>query len=815
MKSLIIFMKPKSITSFASALLVSSLASFPTSMSATALTWDGGGVDNNWSTDANWVGDPVADPANGDTLTFAGTTRLAPNNDLTGLILANASNATAFTFSSGAGAFVLSGNAITVGTTTANTNVVYQQSASNVEIQNNLTFAGNQRDRNIGFTASTGTVTLSGNVDFKNDIIGLGRNSGANTSAGTLVLSGNNTGDGKGAQISAGGNQLRAMLWTAVAGNRVVIGSDTALGNAGSGSAEAGNAVFKGILAGQQLYISTANGARNLSNSSFGITNRIDFDGADNLTIGNVINSGGNRDLWVTDAGKLTISNGLFLSNDANGRSLFFNVTGSGGAEVTGKIYDTFSNTGGTFATMASLGILRKAGAGVLTLSGNSSFLATVQVEGGTLKLGHANALGSSDAASFTSIRGGTLDLNGLTIAEKIWSDTGTNVIANSSATAASVTTDIGLSNSITFNNTGDITATRLIGTANRTVTKQGSGTLTTNGTSHNNLTAWDIQAGTVVFANTSGLASDRGTTLNGGTLRLSGSNSNLINDSQAFTINSGSFDLNGKAEAVTSIGGSGGNVTNSNATTATLYVGGGTGGSSSATYAGVIQNGTGILKLTKEGSGTQTLSGTNTYTGATTINGGTLALASGGSIDNTSEVNIASGAQFDVSAKSGYSVSTLKGTGEVVGALTVSTQLAIGNSPGTMTFDSLTLGSSSTYLYELTGGGITADLGIVDGNLTLASGSILDLIQLGTYTGGDKFTLFAYTGTLTGTFTGLADDSEFSDAGGIWRINYNDTTAGLNGGSAPSYVTITAVPEPAAILLGSLGLIALLGRRR
>ena len=197
------------------------------------------------------------------------------------------------------------------------------------------------------------------------------------------------------------------------------------------------------------------------------------------------------------------------------------------------------------------------------------------------------------------------------------------------------------------------------------------------------------------------------------------------------------------------------------------------------------------------------------------------------GSIDNTSGVSLGTGGTFDVSAKSGsYTVNNLTGAGNVIGALTVSTQLAIGNSPGTSTFGTLTLGAASTYTYELTGGsspgvGI-ADLGIVSGDLILDSGAMLDLVQLGSFTVGDKFTLFAYTGLLSGIFrdTGagdLADGATFADALGLWTIDYNDTTAGLNGGTTPgaNYVTITAVPEPKAALLGSLGLLALLRRRR
>ncbi len=50
------------------------------------------------------------------------------------------------------------------------------------------------------------------------------------------------------------------------------------------------------------------------------------------------------------------------------------------------------------------------------------------------------------------------------------------------------------------------------------------------------------------------------------------------------------------------------------------------------------------------------------------------------------------------------------------------------------------------------------------------------------------------------------------------WMFDYNDTSAGTNyttdltGGS---YVTMTAVPEPRVALLGGLGMLALLRRRR
>lgn len=218
---------------------------------------------------------------------------------------------------------------------------------------------------------------------------------------------------------------------------------------------------------------------------------------------------------------------------------------------------------------------------------------------------------------------------------------------------------------------------------------------------------------------------------------------------------------------------------------------------------------------LTKDGNGRLQFNGTNTYSGSTAINAGTLALGASGTIDNTSGV-VLGGGTFDVTAKTGgYSVANLSGSGAVVGGLTVSNSLAIGTSPGTIDFGSLALGGSSTYTFELTGGATTADLANVSDTLTL-SGGVLDLVQLGTYTANNKFTLFAYeTGNLTGTFSGLDDGAEFTDAGGVWKINYFDNSSGLNGGTGTSFVTVTAIPEPSASLLGSLGVLLLLRRRR
>lgn len=81
--------------------------SFVPAVPAADRTWDGLGADNLWTNPDNWDG--VA-PVAGDALFFGGVTRLTPSND----VLADTSFA-GITFNSGAGAFSLSGNRITLG----------------------------------------------------------------------------------------------------------------------------------------------------------------------------------------------------------------------------------------------------------------------------------------------------------------------------------------------------------------------------------------------------------------------------------------------------------------------------------------------------------------------------------------------------------------------------------------------------------------------------------------------------------------------------------------------------------------------------
>jgi autotransporter-associated beta strand protein len=221
----------------------------------------------------------------------------------------------------------------------------------------------------------------------------------------------------------------------------------------------------------------------------------------------------------------------------------------------------------------------------------------------------------------------------------------------------------------------------------------------------------------------------------------------------------------------------------------------------------------TSVVNFAKAGLGTLTLEGTNTYTGTTTVRAGSLIV---NGINSTSSLTtVQTGA-------------TLGGTG-TVGALTIAEGgiFSPGNSPGIQTVNGNYI-QNGTLQVEIEGDTAGNGAGFHDqvdvtGTVTLGNLSVLSLTTFsGTYAPNDLIFILLNDGTdaITGTFAGMAQGDVVSNFGGFdWQISYvadGDSlgTPAFTGGNDIALMAV-AIPEPSVALLGGLGLLALLRRRR
>lgn len=542
-------------------------------------------------------------------------------------------------------------------------------------------------------------------------------------------------------------------------------------------------------------------------------------------TSGNLVRDGGGHGNYclvmdaTASAGSLDLNggvlqgNGFLLAGDND-----YSITN--GSVITGGWDSMFHTMGaGTLTIAAQIDndtILTKNGPGTLLLSGAKNYVNGTRLLQGTLAGNNDLSFGTGQiiVAGDAAIRS---DAN-MTVANNLLL-VGRNLGDNTRWPDARY---------LTVNTNGNNMTMSGVISGGGGLIKSGSGVLTLSGT-NTYLGGTTISGGTLAISTDANLGHRNYTamTINGGTLRVTGTSLNNLN-TRAVNWNTfnGGLDI---ADA------------NNTFTVASPISGAGS--------------------LTKSGVGTLALSGVNTYSGATNVNAGKLVVS--GSINGTSQVNVnggvfnytsstgltrnvvVNGGNFKYNSSSVFTGTVTMNSGTVSGSGNLSNTaftigsgvtLAPGNSPGTSNTGTQTWAGLGTYQWELnevaSSGGTKGndpgwDWANITGNLniTATSGSkfTIDIVGLnlsnsmGTVVGFDNTQNYTWTlATFSGSVSGF-DPSVFN----LLTTNFVNNNA-LGGGSfsvtqAGNSVNLnfTAVPEPTAGLLLILGTMALKFIRR
>ena len=429
--------------------------------------------------------------------------------------------------------------------------------------------------------------------------------------------------------MNAGSHDLRSLAITSGSGGTISLAGASMTFASGGGLVMSGAGNFA-ITGGAQLgaaasaldLIQNGPGVLTISTPISGSSGTLTKSGAGELVLsgtsaytGATTISGGT--LTLSGAGSINASSPLYIGTalSLGGTYALANPTTlSSGASA---VIDTKANAGTLSGVVAGAGSLVKVGAGTLTLTGNNTYAGGTQVNVGMLTM-----KAPSDA-------NWTLPAGALTIAS------GSSLKLDFSPFTAARQNALPV---ITLNSGGTLellSNLQVVDGANLTGTLNGFGTVNKTG------------IGIVEFAwyspyyNLSGFSGQFNVIQ--GALACNGNN--VIWGTQASVdVAAGAYlDLRNCNIAIDKLTGSG-TVGMDYSGTFALSVGNNNGNSS---FSGVIQNSLsglatftgstagGILGLTKNGTGTQSLTGANTYSGTTTISGGTLTIEGSGKLGN------------------------------------------------------------------------------------------------------------------------------------------------------------------------------------
>ncbi len=774
--------------------------------------WDGGGADNNWNTAANWDSNTL--PTFTNAITFAGATRLSPNNNRTAASTIGGINFT----NTATNAFTLGGASVTLGggiTTTAATSGSLTDTINLAVILNATRTVTTNTNHNLTINGVISQSAASGLTKAGAATLTLGA---ANTYAGTTTIQG---GTLRLANSSAVGGSSGVTMSTA--SNTLSLGVDTAMSLpalTGSSGAFTYTIVSDRATAGEGL-THVFSGA-NFGNATFA-TNE-----GSNVTSGTAgISFSGSPQLGGGSTGTATFAPGsanlTLPSLTATNASKTLALAGTGNGFITGVI------------SPGSVGItaVTKSNTSTWTLSGLNTFAGDVTISGGTLVAGSSGNGTNSNLGPVNSTRtinvntGGTLRFDASNVFHPTFSTPAGSLpvlsiaggtMTNSGAAANSALGDITLAGGILTATTGSPIGTGQSGEGwgswnlNGTVTSTGNSTIsstapggipiTLSATATNGfVTTFDVQSGTLTASAVLGNVTRVGNeTVSGlaktgtGTMVLSGTNTytgnTAINAGTLSIATTGAlpgYNVNGRysvaAGATLAVRNA---VLDSEITeilgTTNFASGANLGFDTAAGSRSVALNfadtANGPLGIVKLGANTLNLSGTNTHTGGTSVLAGTLNISSTGSLPGwnvNGGFSIASGASLVIpNSVSEAEVNTMLGT----------TNLASGAS---LLFD--TSAGDRTYISAVT----NSASGLI--NIGKTGANTLTLTGTNTYTGNTSVTGGALTVTGSLGVSATTSNFTFGTAAATTTVNVssgaNLTLATLQGANNLSAATV------------------------
>jgi fibronectin-binding autotransporter adhesin len=619
-------------------------------------------------------------------------------------------------------------------------------------------------DASYGYVKVTNAISQRDSVNFIGNANVLA--SGVIDGAGALNKSGGGTLTLTGANNYSGA--------TSVTGGILNVGTGGTSGNLGSGAITVGSGaeiVFNrsnaftvsNTISGAGLITKKGGGRMTINGNSSGGTVNWNFTGTGNGDIGfQNANAIGGTGSTITLAESATGS--AFFNSGGNISNVGI-ILGSGS---TLSWNGSFINTNTLSGVISGSGNFTKISGEHLILTGTNTYTGNTTISDGTLQIGGSGVLGNGNYA-------GTISNSSLLF-----------VNSSSDQTLASAISGAGRleksnSGTLTLSTVNSYTGGTTVNGGILRLTASSGGTGTIRGTLTANAGTTIQIAGTDVLGYSTGSDAVRTLSLNGAhlvqTLNRNETVTAVINMAGGSSISatggpSASFDLFGGGARVNASG----NETNLISAAIRLRqsdtvfnVGDGAQAVDLLVSGGISRGAEGNGALIKNGNGTLSLAGTNTYNGATMVSAGTLLVT--GSLGNT-----------DVTVES---TATIGGSGTLGGSLTFD--------PGAfLNLSGATLGLTSTDILSVSGSITLNDFGF--GNLI---GWDWANAVAGTYTlidGGGTITLSGTTPTSSNPFDFGNGKSGYFQEGSLQAV---------------------IIPEPRAALLGGLGMLLLLRRRR